>query len=42
VFAQIKQEVARPARALLIIERDPARRAAILAELKGEASIWCR
>ena len=37
VFAQIKQEVARPARALLIIERDPDRRDAILAEIKGEA-----
>ncbi|MGH8589891.1 MAG: response regulator, partial [Gammaproteobacteria bacterium] len=37
VFAQIKQQVARPARALLIIEPDPARRAAILAELKSEA-----
>ncbi|HZA28601.1 MAG TPA: response regulator, partial [Gammaproteobacteria bacterium] len=37
VFAQIMQKVARPARALLIIERDPARRDAILTKLKGEA-----
>ncbi|MGH8563464.1 MAG: response regulator, partial [Gammaproteobacteria bacterium] len=37
VFAHIMQEVARPARALLVIESEPARRDVILAELKGEA-----